>query len=152
MISNEFVLPYHIKTANAFLLNCKWIISNSFTELEGVQITKGAQIDELDSTWATHNCTLTFETLGAWPKQTDGTDINSCDVSNGTLAVSNDFGTVRVYQYPTNQTNAEYLELLGHSAHVTGIAFLKDHGRLISAGGRESSIIQRTPITSSSSE
>ena len=141
-----------LKTANAFLLNCKWIISNSFTELEGVQITKGAQIDELDSTWATHNCTLTFETLGAWPKQTDGTDINSCDVSNGTLAVSNDFGTVRVYQYPTNQTNAEYLELLGHSAHVTGIAFLKDHGRLISAGGRESSIIQRTPITSSSSE
>ena len=134
------------------MLNCKWIISNSFTELEGVQITKGAQIDELDSTWATHNCTLTFETLGAWPKQTDGTDINSCDVSNGTLAVSNDFGTVRVYQYPTNQTNAEYLELLGHSAHVTGIAFLKDHGRLISAGGRESSIIQRTPITSSSSE
>ena len=106
----------------------------------------------MDSTWATHNCTLTFETLGAWPKQTDGTDINSCDVSNGTLAVSNDFGTVRVYQYPTNQTNAEYLELLGHSAHVTGIAFLKDHGRLISAGGRESSIIQRTPITSSSSE
>jgi len=102
----------------------------------------------LDSGWATHNCTLTFETLGAWPEQADGTDINSCDASNETLVVSNDFGTVRVYKYPSNQSNAEYLELLGHSAHVTGIAFLQDHGRLISAGGRESSIIQRTPITS----
>ena len=125
---------------------------NTISDLEGMQITKSNEIDKLDSTWATHNCTLTFETLGAWPKQTDGTDINSCDVSNGTLAVSNDFGTVRVYQYPSNQTDAEYVELLGHSAHVTGIAFLKDHGRLISAGGRESSIIQRTPITSSSKE
>ena len=137
---------------NHFSYNGNRSISNSFTELEGAQITKGFDIDELESTWATHNCTLTFETLGAWPKQTDGTDINSCDVSNGTLAVSNDFGTVRIYQYPTNQTDAEYLELLGHSAHVTGIAFLKDHGRLISAGGRESSIIQRTPIISSSAE
>ena len=120
----------------------------TLSEIKGEHVTKGKEIDELHSNWATHNCTLTFETLGAWPEQADGTDINSCDVSDGILAVSNDFGTVRVYQYPSNQSNAEYAEFLGHSAHVTGIAFLRDHGRLVSAGGREGSIIQRTPITS----
>ena len=91
-----------------------------------------------------------------WPEQADGTDINSSAVTSfsdgmyvkSVLAVSNDFGTVRVYKYPSNQPSAEYIELLGHSAHVTGLTFLQDHGRLISAGGREVSIIQRTPITS----
>ena len=67
-------------------------------------------------------------------------------MSNEILAVSNDFGTVRLYEYPCNQSKADYVELLGHSAHVTGITFLQDHGRLVSAGGRESSIIQRSQL------
>ena len=137
---------------------CSKLILSIFSpiDIDGEHVTKGKEIDKIDYDWATHNCTLTFETLGVWPEQADGTDINSSAVTSfsdgvyvkSVLAVSNDFGTVRVYKYPCNQPSADYIELLGHSAHVTGLTFLQDHGRLISAGGREVSIIQRTPITS----
>ena len=47
-------------------------------------------------------------------------------------------------RYPCNQASAENVELYGHSAHVTGVALIEDGRTLVSAGGREGSIIQRT--------
>ena len=86
---------------------------------------------------------MTFETLGIWPEIADGTDINACDVSQelGIIAAADDFGRVRIYRYPNAQSEAESLELLGHSSHVTGVTFLPG-SRLVSTGGIEGSILQ----------
>ena len=69
-------------------------------------------------------------------------------VTNQTWSVSDDFGTVKVYQYPCNQATATSFDLYGHSAHVMGVALLNSERglTLVSAGGREGSIIQRTAL------
>ena len=48
---------------------------------------------------------------------------------------------VKVYKYPVDQPAQGSLDLIGHSAHVTNVAFPVNRG-LVSTGGREASIIQ----------
>lgn len=58
-----------------------------------------------DVKWATQNCSLSFDTIGVWPENADGTDINAvCKNSDSTLLCSgDDFGKVKLYLYPTIQ-------------------------------------------------
>jgi microtubule-associated protein-like 1/2 len=58
-----------------------------------------------DVEWATNNCTITFSTIGIWPENADGTDVNFCDRSHDKklLATADDFGKVKVYNYPASQ-------------------------------------------------
>ena len=108
---------------------------------EASLLTDGDAIDAIEG-WYSQNCTLTFQTIGVWPiRDSDGTDINACDNTDDVLAVGDDNGEVLLYKYPAVQPNAEFDTLAGHSAHVTGVAFLHETS-LVSAGGRECSIIQ----------
>ena len=92
-------------------------------------------------------CTLVIFTLGIWyDRSADGTDINCCAKSNqpdlpAILAVGDDMGKVKLYKYPAVQYKAGYIDLIGHSAHVTNVVFPLNRG-LVSTGGRENSIIQ----------
>lgn len=59
------------------------------------QIVQTSTLRDVD--WATHNCTLAFTSLGAWPEGADGTDVNSMAVSNNSpklLVTADDFGKV----------------------------------------------------------
>ena len=107
------------------------------------QVTNTEAIDEIGSDWSTQNCTLTFETLGIWPMVADGTDINVCAAytPGQILASGDDFGRVRIYQFPTSQADADSKELHGHSDHVKNLAFT-ENGQIISAGGLERSLLQ----------
>ena len=109
------------------------------------QVTSSEIIDEIGSEegWSTQNCTLTFDTLGIWPIVADGTDINVCAVYNAgqILAAGDDFGRVRIYQFPTRQAEADCKELHGHADHVKNVAFA-ENGQIISAGGLERSLLQ----------
>lgn len=49
--------------------------------------------------WLTESCTFTFNTLGIWEQGLDGTDINECARFDDVLAVADDFGRIRLYQY-----------------------------------------------------
>uniref|UniRef100_A0A8C7YF04 EMAP like 2 n=1 Tax=Oryzias sinensis TaxID=183150 RepID=A0A8C7YF04_9TELE len=94
--------------------------------------------------WATSTCTLSFNTLGIWPESADGTDINAACRSHGgsLLASADDFGKVHLFSFPCSQPRAPSLEYGGHSSHVTNVAFLHDDSRLISSGGKDTSILQ----------
>ena len=107
------------------------------------QVTDTKIIDQIGTDWSTQNCTLTFETLGIWPTIADGTDVNVCSVyhSGQILATGDDFGRVRIYQFPTNQANADSKELHGHSDHVKNVAFT-ENGQIVSSGGHERSLLQ----------
>lgn len=65
-----------------------------------------------DMEWATNTCTLTFTTIGIWPENADGTDVNACDRSHeSTLMVTgDDFGKVRLYSYPVTQPKVLHIE------------------------------------------
>lgn len=67
------------------------------------QIPQSSQMRDVE--WATNTCTITFTTVGIWPENADGTDVNYCDRShNGTLlATGDDFGKVKLYTYPVTQ-------------------------------------------------
>lgn len=58
-----------------------------------------------DMTWATQNCSLSFSTVGVWPENADGTDVNTvCRSSDlSLLASGDDWGKVKLFSYPTSQ-------------------------------------------------
>jgi hypothetical protein len=66
------------------------------------QILQPSQLKDVQ--WATDTCRISFNSVGIWPEGADGTDINNCARSHdGSLLVTgDDFGTVRLYQYPAS--------------------------------------------------
>lgn len=118
-----------------------------------------------DCVWASNTCTLTFQTLGIWPENADGTDVNTASTTSDAkiIATGDDWGKVKLYQYPAAQPkvsgqeeegrvsvlmmNYSLLQSLahvynGHSSHVTSVEFLHDDTRLISTGGSDTSVMQ----------
>lgn len=100
--------------------------------------------DVRDLTWATQNCTLSFNSIGIWPDGADGTDVNNCAKSNdGTLIASaDDFGKVNLLVYPSIQPKATGHPYGGHSSHVTNVCFLTGDTHVISTGGRDMTVLQ----------
>ncbi|XP_028026451.1 echinoderm microtubule-associated protein-like 2 isoform X3 [Bombyx mandarina] len=97
-----------------------------------------------DAAWASNTCPITFTTVGVWPENADGTDINSCARSrDGRLAATgDDFGKVKLYAYPVTQPKSLCHAYGGHSSHVTCVRFTQDGARLLSAGGLDTSLMQ----------
>lgn len=58
-----------------------------------------------DTEWATQTCTLSFDTLGIWPENADGTDVNTVCRSNDEklLVTGDDFGKVKLFANPAAQ-------------------------------------------------
>ncbi|XP_052766462.1 echinoderm microtubule-associated protein-like 2 isoform X3 [Mya arenaria] len=100
--------------------------------------------DVRDRTWATQNCTLSFDCIGVWPDEADGTDVNNCSISHDKklLVSADDYGKVNLYEYPSRQPRATGHSYPGHSSHVTMAKFLFDNSRVISTGGRDTTIMQ----------
>ncbi|XP_059086390.1 echinoderm microtubule-associated protein-like 1 isoform X5 [Tigriopus californicus] len=97
-----------------------------------------------DVSWATQTCILSFNTIGVWPETLDGTDLNTCAKSHNQkfLATGDDFGKIKLYSYPATQPKSLHHTVGGHSSHVTRIDFVPDDNRLISAGGRDTALMQ----------
>ncbi|XP_039294135.1 echinoderm microtubule-associated protein-like 2 [Nilaparvata lugens] len=97
-----------------------------------------------DTEWATHTCVLSFSTVGIWPEGADGTDVNACERSHdhNLIATGDDFGKVKLYSYPACQPKSLNHTYGGHSSHVTNVTFLHDDSRLISIGGKDTSVLQ----------
>ncbi|XP_075977053.1 echinoderm microtubule-associated protein-like 2 isoform X7 [Anticarsia gemmatalis] len=97
-----------------------------------------------DVTWATNTCPISFQTIGVWPENADGTDINSCTRSHDgrLVATGDDFGKVKLYAYPVTQPKSLCHQYGGHSSHVTCVRFLPDDSRLITTGGLDTSVMQ----------
>ena len=123
------------------------------------QVTQVQKIREME--FSTDTCTLSFNTLGIWnstPVQDDednsslkftnqtydGTDINASNSSRskGLIATVDDFGQVNLFKYPCNAVKSEKRVYMGHSSHVTNVAFVNNDLRLISIGGNDMAVFQ----------
>lgn len=73
------------------------------------QITSSSSLR--DTKWATQTCTISFQTVGVWPENADGSDVNCVGrSSDGSLLVSgDDWGKVKIYSYPTSQPKVRFV-------------------------------------------
>jgi len=84
-----------------------------------------------------------WDVQGMYQRGWDGTDLNAtCLTSDRKLVASgDDFGTVRLHNYPAIETDAHYA-YGGHAEFVVGVDFLVDDSYLITVGGADMSIFQ----------
>ncbi|XP_051845330.1 echinoderm microtubule-associated protein-like 2 isoform X1 [Antechinus flavipes] len=106
------------------------------------QITSADMVRNVE--WVTATCVLGFGVFGIWSEGVDGTDINAVARSHeGTLLASaDDFGKVHLFAYPCSHPRAPSHKYGGHSSHVTNVAFLWDDSAALSAGGKDTSVLQ----------
>ena len=98
--------------------------------------------------WASWTCTLGWPVQGIWPdvSATDAATplLNSTHrTSNETLlAVSDEYGGVRLYRYPVLNNKADFIDLKGHTLHVTKVQFNQGNDYLFSLGGSDRALMQ----------
>uniref|UniRef100_A0A8K9XPU4 EMAP like 6 n=1 Tax=Oncorhynchus mykiss TaxID=8022 RepID=A0A8K9XPU4_ONCMY len=82
------------------------------------------------------------EVLGVWPRNAEKADVNCACVSHAGLNVvtGDDFGLVKLFDFPCIEKFAKHKRYFGHSAHVTNIRFSYDDKYVISAGGNDCSL------------
>lgn len=113
-----------------------------WTAATGKQLTQASELR--DTEWATHTCTLAFNSVGIYPEGADGTDVNTCCRSAGgqLMAAGDDWGRVELFPYPANQAKTSHHVGVGHSSHVTHVEFFSEDDRLLSTGGRDMAVLQ----------
>lgn len=106
----------------------------------GKQITE----NQRDTEWASWTCPLGFPVMGIFPDYSDGTDVNGVERSpDGTfVATVDDFGLVKVYNYPCVCEDAPAKGYTGHSSHVMSCGFSKAQRWLNTAGGKDRAVFQ----------
>lgn len=113
-------------------------------ELLYFDTNKGRQVrrNQRDTEFASWTCTLGFPVMGIWPPASNGTDVNSVDrlPSKEHIAIADDFGLVRLANYPCVVDNAPCAVGRGHSSHVANVRASPDNRRLASVGSRDRSI------------
>ncbi|KAJ6218486.1 hypothetical protein RDWZM_009643 [Blomia tropicalis] len=97
-----------------------------------------------DLEFYTHNSVFGFNVFGIWPENFDSPDVRSCDRSHSykLLVTGDDFGRLGLFSYPACQPKCLNHSYSGHSDSVASVRFLSDDSRIISIGGRDSSIMQ----------
>ncbi|XP_043200926.1 echinoderm microtubule-associated protein-like 2 isoform X1 [Amphibalanus amphitrite] len=113
-----------------------------WTAATGRQFTQASELR--DTEWASHTCTLAFNSVGIYPEDADGTDVNTCCRSNDSslMAAGDDWGRVKLFPYPANQAKTTNHSYQGHSSHVTHVEFFAEDDRLLSTGGRDMAVLQ----------
>ncbi|XP_031434832.1 echinoderm microtubule-associated protein-like 6 isoform X2 [Clupea harengus] len=93
-------------------------------------------------TWASWTSILGDEVLGIWPRNADKADVNCACVSHAGLNIvtGDDFGLVKLLDFPCPDKFAKHKRYFGHSAHVTNIRFSYDDKHVISTGGDDCSV------------
>lgn len=58
-----------------------------------------------DIIWSTQTCSLSSQTVGVWPENADGTDVNTVARSNdqSLLASGDDWGKIKLFSFPASQ-------------------------------------------------
>jgi Ca2+-dependent lipid-binding protein/WD40 repeat protein len=110
---------------------------------------------EADTEWDEWSCLLGFPVMGIWPEGCNGLDVNAASMASlpgdwQFLVTTDDYGSVKLFNYPCTVRNAPSLEYFGHSSHVTAVCWVeKTEGenntpayRVITTGGIDSSVFQ----------
>ncbi|XP_055018852.1 echinoderm microtubule-associated protein-like 6 [Boleophthalmus pectinirostris] len=111
-----------------------------FEALTGKPVADQNIIDRI--TWATWTSILGDEVLGIWPRSADKADVICACVSHAgaNIATGDDFGLVKLFDFPCTDKFAKHKRYLGHSAHVTNIRFSSEDKFVVSTGADDCSV------------
>ncbi|KAJ3613029.1 hypothetical protein NHX12_019285 [Muraenolepis orangiensis] len=106
----------------------------------GKQVTEQIHIDRI--TWATWTSVLGDEVIGIWSRNTDKADVTCACVSHSGLNVvtGDDFGMVKLFDFPCPEKFAKHKRFLGHSAHLTNVRFTNGDRYVVTAGADDRSL------------
>ncbi|XP_031213616.1 echinoderm microtubule-associated protein-like 5 isoform X5 [Mastomys coucha] len=106
----------------------------------GKHLVDHAAIDRI--TWATWTSILGDEVMGIWSRHAEKADVTCACVSHSgiSLVTGDDFGMVKLYDFPCPERFAKHKRFLGHSPHVTNIRFTSGDRHVVSAGGDDCSL------------
>ena len=121
------------------------MLNSQANELMFIDINSRRQVNASSTKtveWATMTCLFGWPVQGIWPGL-DYTDVNStCRSRNGTLlATGDDFGTVKLFRYPSVKEKAGNNVSYGHSSHVTGVKFTANDTFVVSTGGNDKTVL-----------
>ena len=70
-----------------------------------------------DETWDSWTCPLGWPVRGIWPAGADGSEISAVHRSRGKeyVAVADDMGKVKVFNYPCTVEGSDFISRSGHS-------------------------------------
>jgi WD40 repeat protein len=93
-----------------------------------------------DVWWATLSCPYGWPVQGIWPIEPDGTEINAVARSHSwekvpVLATVDNFGRLRLYNYPCVTPGASDKCYRGHAMNVTRVMFSYDDAYCVTLGG-----------------
>nr|XP_036847784.1 echinoderm microtubule-associated protein-like 5 isoform X5 [Manis javanica] len=106
----------------------------------GKHLMDQAAIDRI--TWATWTSILGDEVMGIWSRHAERANVNCACVSHSgiSLVTGDDFGMVKLFDFPCPEKFAKHKRFFGHSPHVTNIRFTSGDRHVISAGGDDCSL------------
>ncbi|WAR18910.1 EMAL6-like protein [Mya arenaria] len=149
------------KGASSYITHVDWdkqgkvLIVNSgakeqlfFEAPRGRRITlKNQEIERFG--WHTWTSVCGASCEGLWPPKSDVTDINAtCTTKDmSVIATADDFGFVKLFNYPAKGKFSKYKKYVGHSAHVTNCMFSAGDKKLVTTGGADTSVMVWTHIS-----
>jgi len=93
--------------------------------------------------WSTFTCVIGPTVRGVFPPFTDVTDVNATSRTRDykLIATGDDFGQVKLFQYPVLQKGARARVYRGHCSHVTNVRWTPDDKTLLSTGGMDTTLL-----------
>ena len=153
-----YKLPHVIKHATCrglkgFVSNLDWSIDSNYIQINTVQYQRiiyqisdaNPVVDNeviLQIVWSTMTCVSGPDIVGVVPVDAQSGDVNISHLSNRghILATGDDYGLVKLFNFPVDQKNPAFLRFHGHSAHVTNLRFTHNDCYLVTTGGDDSCV------------
>ena len=143
------------KGASSYITHIDWdssgglIMSNSGAkEALFFEAPKGTRVplrkaDIISQKWHSWTSVLSPLCEGIWPPTSDVTDVNASHLSSDgkLIATGDDYGFVKLFEFPSLQKHAKCKKYVGHSAHVTNVRWTKDDNFLVTIGGGDTSVM-----------
>ena len=95
-------------------------------------------------TWGRMTCVMGFPVMGIWPDFSDGTDVNALHISEAgnVVVTADDFGTVKLFNFPCVVEDATFKEYRGHSSFVNNCSFVCGDTHVVTCGSADLSVMQ----------